>query len=117
MIPVSRRTQDVYHWGDGGAGWRLVDEAGLSVIEETLAPGTGEVRHYHERAAQCFYMLEGTATMQLDGGPVRLDAGMALPVPPQTPHAIVNDTARTIRFLVISAPSTRADRHIAGHDE
>lgn len=117
MIPVSRQTQDVYHWGDGGSGWRLLDEAGLSVIEETLAPGTGEVRHFHMQAMQCFYILDGTAMMTLDRDQLRLDAGMALPVPPQTPHTIFNDTDQTIRFLVISAPSTRGDRQTVGHDE
>jgi mannose-6-phosphate isomerase-like protein (cupin superfamily) len=113
MQPTSRHSEQIYHWGDGGAGWRLVDEAGLSVIEETLEPGTGEMLHYHQRAAQCFYMIDGTAIMHIAKDTVRLDTSMALHVPPGTVHAITNDSRQTIRFLVISAPTTRGDRHSA----
>jgi len=83
------------------------------VIEETLEPDTGEVLHYHQRAAQCFYMIDGSAVMHIASDMVRLDTGMALHIPPGTVHAITNDSQQKIRFLVISAPTTRGDRHIA----
>ena len=111
MRPTSRDTEQAYKWGDGGVGWPLVETEGLLVIEETLASGCGETHHYHNQAAQCFYMLAGCAVMQLDGQQVDLDEGMALHIPPNTNHAIVNQTGEEIRFLVISAPSTRGDRH------
>jgi mannose-6-phosphate isomerase-like protein (cupin superfamily) len=112
MHPVSKSTKKAYQWGDGGVGWRLVETEGLLVIEETLAPGCGEKHHYHMHAAQCFYMLSGRAMMQFtDGQNVEIDTGMALHIPPETHHAIVNQTGEEIRFLVISAPSSRGDRH------
>ncbi len=110
--PVSRDTQTAYQWGDGGVGWPLVETEGLLVIEETLAPGCSEKNHYHNQAEQCFYMLAGCAVMQFaDGRYVEIDTGMALQIPPKTRHAIVNQTGEEIRFLVISAPSSRGDRY------
>ena len=110
--PVSRNTQKAYKWSDGGVGWPLVETEGLLVIEETLAPGCGEKHHYHNQAEQCFYMLAGCAVMQLaDGHHVEIDTGMAIHITPKTIHAIVNQTDKEIRFLVMSAPSSRGDRH------
>ena len=111
MQPVSCNTQTAYKWGEGGFGWPLVDTDGLLVIEETLAPGCGEKRHYHNKSIQCFYILEGTALMKIDDRNVVLAQGMALHIQPRTDHAIVNESSNEIRFLVISAPSTRSDRH------
>ncbi|MDC1382363.1 cupin domain-containing protein [Candidatus Puniceispirillum sp.] len=110
--PVSRNTQKAYKWSDGGVGWPLVEAGGFLVIEETLAPGCGEKHHYHNQAEQCFYMLAGCAVMQLaDGQHVEIDTGMAINITPKTIHAIVNQTDKEIRFLVMSAPSSRGDRH------
>ena len=57
MQTVSRDTQTAYKWGEGVVGWPLIDTDGLLVIEETLAAGCSEKRHYHKKAAQCFYIL------------------------------------------------------------
>ena len=111
MHPVSCNTQTAYKWGDGGVGWPLVDTDGFMFIEESLAPGCSEKRHRHNIATQCFYILEGTALMKIDGLDVALAQGMALHIPPGIDHAITNESSNEIRILVISAPSTRSDRH------
>ena len=111
MQPVSRNTQTAYKWGEGGVGWPLVDTDGLMVIEETLSPGCSEKRHYHKKAAQFFYILEGSAVMNIDGHNIILAQGMGLQIQAETCHAIANESSNEIRFLVISAPSTRSDRH------
>ena len=118
MHPVSKSTKKAYQWGDGGVGWSLVETKGLRVVEEALAPGCSEKYHYHNQAAQCFYMLAGRAVMQFaDAQNVEIDTGMALHIPPETCHAIVNQTGEEIRFLVISASSTRGDRHEVEQDK
>jgi len=76
MQPVSRSTQTAYKWGEGGVGWPLVDTDGLLVVEETMAPGFSEKRHHH-KATQCFYILEGTALMKIDGQNIVFVQGMA----------------------------------------
>ena len=118
MHPVSKSTIKAYRWGNCGIGWPLVETKGLLVVEETLAPGCGEKHHYHNQAAQCFYMLSGRAVMQFsDGQNVEINSGMALHILPETSHAIVNQTSEEIRFLVISAPSSRGDRHEVEQDK
>ena len=114
MQPVSRSTQTAYKWGDGGVGWPLVDTDGLLVVEEPMAPGCSEKCHHHNKATQCFNILEGTALMKIDGQNIALVKGMALHIQPGTDHAIANESSNEIRFLVISAPSTRSDRHEIG---
>ena len=118
MHPVSKSTVTAYQWGVGGVGWPLVETKGLLVVEEALAPGCSEKHHYHNQAAQCFYMLVGSAVMKFaDGQNVKINTGMALHIPPKTSHAIVNQTGEEIRFLVISAPSSRGDRHEVEQDK
>jgi mannose-6-phosphate isomerase-like protein (cupin superfamily) len=72
-----------YTWGDGCDGWHLVRTTTLSVIEERMPPGTSEVRHYHRRADQFFYVLQGVLS------------------------------ASDVAFLVVSNPPSHGDRLIA----
>ncbi|TMR97429.1 NAD(P)-binding domain-containing protein [Nonomuraea basaltis] len=99
-----------YSWGDGCAGWRLVDTPGLSVIEERMPPGTAEEWHVHDRARQFFYVLDGEATMRTPDGDVSLPVGAGVEIAPGTPHQLNNIAAGDLRFLVVSAPTTRGDR-------
>ena len=114
MQPVSRSTQTAYKWSEGGVGRHLIDTDGLLVVEETMALGCSEKRHHLNKATQCFYIREGTALMKIDGKNIVLVQGIALHIQPGTDHAIANESSNEIRFLVISAPSTRSDRHEIG---
>ena len=114
MQPVSRSTQTAYKRGEGGVGWPRADTDGLLVVEETMAPDSSEKRHHHKKATQCFYILEDTALMKIDGQNIVLVQGMALHIQPGANHVISNESLNEMRFLVISAPSTRSDRHEIG---
>ena len=114
MQPVSRSTQTAYKCNEGGIGWPLVDTDVLLLVEETMAPSCSEKRHHHNKAIQCFYILEGTTLMKINGQNRVLVQGMALHIQPGTDHAITNESSNEIRFLVISAPSTLSDRHEIG---
>ncbi len=107
---ISKETAEHYTWGAGCDGWRLVDQAGLSVIHERMPPGTAEARHYHQAARQFFFVLAGSATMELDGARHKLDAQQGIEIAPGAPHQISNDTDADVEFLVISQPTTRGDR-------
>lgn len=103
-------TAPSYVWGAVCSGWRLLDTAGLSVIEELVPPGAAEVRHRHAQARQFFYVLEGEASMEFGGVVRTLRVGEGLEVPPGLAHRFSNRSSRPVRFLVISAPTTRGDR-------
>ena len=107
---ISKDTAEHYTWGDGCDGWHLVKQPELSVIHERMPPGTAEVRHYHERARQLFFVLAGTATLEMAGVREALGPQQALEVPPGVPHQVFNESDGDVEFLVISQPPTRGDR-------
>ena len=103
-------TADHYRWGGVCDGWRLLDRPDMSVIQERIPPGAGEVRHYHECARQLFYVLDGDMELDISGKVHRLVRGDSLEVPPGCAHQVRNSGDGNVVFLVLSAPSTRGDR-------
>lgn len=99
-----------YRWGDGCDGWRLHEDDQVGVIEELVPPGRAEIPHRHSRAGQVFLILEGEATMVIDGQAISLACGDSLHVPAGALHQFRNDGVRNVRFLVISAPRSGWDR-------
>ena len=75
-----------------------------------MPAGTSEVRHFHARARQFFFVLSGEAVLECGSERHSLAAHEGVEVPPGQVHRILNQAADSLRFLVISAPSTRADR-------
>jgi mannose-6-phosphate isomerase-like protein (cupin superfamily) len=110
---ISRENAEHYTWGEACDGWHLVREPDLGVIEECMPPGTAEVRHYHQKSRQFFYILSGVAVMEVDGRHVTLTAGQGLPISPGVPHQIRNESADVVRFLVVSHPHSHGDRAVA----
>ena len=108
--PVSPDTSEHYVWGNVCDGWRLLDQADLSVIQERVPPGAGEVRHVHTRARQFFYVLSGTATLEFGDEAVTFGAGQGMHVPPGVAHRFANASSLEVVFLVVSSPSTAGDR-------
>lgn len=109
---ASQHTVERFTWGDVCNGWRLLDHKDLSVIEETVPAGAGELWHFHDRARQFFYILDGAASFEVADEPAFvLGAGEGIAVDAGKPHRISNpDGPAEVRFLVISAPATRGDR-------
>jgi mannose-6-phosphate isomerase-like protein (cupin superfamily) len=110
LKPISKETAEHYKWGEVCDGWLLVDEPCRSIIHERMPPGTAEVRHFHRKAQPFFFMLSGTATMELDGQLLQLGPGQGLAIEPGVPHQMRNDSGEDTEFLVISNPATRGDR-------
>ncbi len=63
---------------------------------------TTEINHYHHHAQQFFFVLSGTATIEINGNSIILQEGEGIEVPPLTPHQMQNNTEKDIEFLVIS---------------
>ena len=115
MIPTqtSRAVAQHYVWGDGCDGWHLVRAAGLSVIEERMPAGTREVRHWHARASQFFYVLTGTLTLEVEGVVHALAERTGIQLPQGQAHQARNDTDSDVEFLVVSMPPSQGDRHVS----
>jgi mannose-6-phosphate isomerase-like protein (cupin superfamily) len=103
-------TAEHYRWREVCDGWRLLNRQDLSVIQELIPPGAGEVRHYHERARQLFYVLAGQLEIELGSDVHTLSPGDSLEIPPGDPHRVRNTGEVDASFLVISAPTTQGDR-------
>jgi quercetin dioxygenase-like cupin family protein len=99
-----------YQWGEMCDGWHLLQTTGLSVIQERVPAGAGEVRHYHDHAQQFFYILQGQATLEFDGGATNLNAHQGAYIAPGITHRFMNYSDEDVIFLVISTPSTSCDR-------
>jgi mannose-6-phosphate isomerase-like protein (cupin superfamily) len=110
MSTISKDNAAHYRWGEVCDGWHLLAGDDLSVIEERVPPGASEQRHYHTHARQFFYVLQGEATLELDGVIHRLGQGVGLHVPPGLPHQLRNDSDAEVRFMVVSAPKSHGDR-------
>ena len=107
---VSRATAERYSWGEGCDGWLLLPRNDLSVIQESMPPGTSELRHFHPRARQFFYVLSGEVIMELEGAQHIITASHGLEIPPLALHRAANTGEQEVNFLVISSPTTRGDR-------
>jgi mannose-6-phosphate isomerase-like protein (cupin superfamily) len=109
-MSISIENAEHYIWGGNCDGWHLLKREGMSVIQERVPAGGSEVMHYHERARQFFYILEGEGTMSFEDREVILGKGQGLEVVPLTKHQFKNNSQAEVHFLVISVPSTRGDR-------
>ncbi|MDO7884093.1 cupin domain-containing protein [Hymenobacter cheonanensis] len=110
---ISVATAPSYAWGAGCTGWHLVKNEALGVIQETMPPGTAEVRHYHARAQQFFYVLRGEGTFELAGQTQQLGPGEGLEVPAGLAHQLRNEAPELLEFLVVSTPHAHGDRVLA----
>jgi len=109
-LPTSIQSAEHYIWGGRCDGWHLLKRSDLSVIQERVPPGAGEIKHFHSLARQFFYILSGSATLVFEAYEVVLHAGEALEVPPGVQHRFANNSTSAVEFLVISSPTTVGDR-------
>ena len=110
MNIVSTANGEHYTWGQQCDGWHPVRSDTLSVIQERMLLATSEVRHYHTRARQFFYVLSGELSVVLPEKTHTLRAEQGLEVALGVPHRVLNDAAVEARFLVISSPPAQGDR-------
>lgn len=113
MIKISKYDAEHYTWGDLCDGWHLIDTAELSIIHEKMPAETSEVRHYHKKAKQFFFVLTGQASIEIDGEVTLLNKHEGIEVLATTPHQMMNNSSEAIEFIVISMPNSKGDRVLA----
>lgn len=109
-VVKSLKNAEHYTWGNQCDGWHLVQLATLSIIQERMPPGTAEVKHYHQRAHQFFFVLSGQATLEIDTETVVLSAQEGIEIPPGLAHQMRNDATTDLVFIVTSVPKSHGDR-------
>lgn len=108
--PIDTSTAEHYVWGNVCDGWHLLKSPDLSVIQEHVLAGAGEIKHYHSKAQQFFYVLSGVASLEFDGYAQQVCAGQGIHIPAGVPHRFANHSQTGVSFLVVSSPSTAGDR-------
>jgi mannose-6-phosphate isomerase-like protein (cupin superfamily) len=109
-MPIDSSNAEHYVWGDRCDGWYLLKNDALTVIQECMPPGTAEVRHYHKKSRQFFYVLSGSASLECGGREEMVNPRQGLEIPPGVPHQIRNKGNAALEFLVISQPPSHGDR-------
>jgi mannose-6-phosphate isomerase-like protein (cupin superfamily) len=109
-MKISKQNAEHYVWGDQCDGWHLVKRSDVSIIHERMPAGTSETRHYHERSRQFFFILSGTAVLELEGERWELGPHEGIEVAPGLRHQMKNESDSDLEFLLFSHPTTRGDR-------
>lgn len=107
---ISIKTASHYLWGNNYDGWWLKKNRKFTVISEMLPPGGSEVKHFHSRTEQFFYVLEGALSIELDGTNYHLQQHEGITVMPHVTHKVFNQSNQNTKFLVISCPDSHEDR-------
>ena len=109
-MAISTANAEHYLWGNGCDGWHLVKTEMLSVISERVPPGCEEIRHYHQKSEQFFFVLSGIASLEVDGQINFLKPQQGFHVKAGEPHQLRNDQNHELIFLVTSVPPSHRDR-------
>jgi mannose-6-phosphate isomerase-like protein (cupin superfamily) len=109
-LKISKNNAEHYIWGNVCDGWHLVKTDELSIIHEKMPPKTSEVRHYHQKAKQFFFVLSGQATMEVKEEVYILNDQEGIEILPGIPHQMMNNSDCEIEFIVVSTPTSKGDR-------
>jgi mannose-6-phosphate isomerase-like protein (cupin superfamily) len=109
---VTLATAEHYSWGAGCDGWHLVRRPEMSIIRESMPPGASEVRHFHTAARQFFFVLSGTAHLEVSGVEFALEVGEGVEVAAGAAHQMFNRSQAEVQFLVVSQPPSHGDRTV-----
>lgn len=107
---ISKTNAEHYVWGQNCDGWHLVKNSNLSIIQERMPPQTSEVRHFHEKSSQFFYVLSGEATIEIDGKQEVLKSGQGVEISCGVAHQMFNKSDDFLEFIVVSCPPSHGDR-------
>ncbi len=107
MIVQQLEKQSPFTTKDGSTIRSILDRTNSPVEKQSLAeasmkPGQKTDRHHHKLSEEFYFLLEGTALMEIDGETHDVGPGDAILIPPGAWHQI---TAKSdLRFLCCCAP-------------
>ena len=107
MIVQQLENQSPFTTKDGSTIRSILDRTNAPVEKQSLAeasmtPGQSTDRHYHKLFEEFYFLLEGTAQMEIDGETRAVGPGDAILIPAGARHQITAQTK--LRFLGCCAP-------------
>lgn len=92
-------------WAHECFSWHFADHNDVSIKMEEICPGGSSDAHFHSRSLQFFFILEGEATVKLEGARFELKKHEGIEVPLNQKHRIINSGDENLVFLLISSPA------------
>ena len=83
------------------AGPEELNDKGRLFSRITLEPGCSIGFHIHDKDAELFYMIKGTAEYNDNGTPVEVGAGDVMICPTGTGHGIANRSEETVEVIAV----------------
>jgi len=83
-----------------------------SLAQIVIPPGKGSLKHHHPVAEESYYILSGTARMELDGEIAELGPGDSVIIRPHQVHQIANAGESDLTLLAICVPAWTPDNSI-----
>ena len=85
-----------------------------SLAEARLPVGAQTDAHFHPLCEEIYYLLEGTARMQVEDDVRDVGPGDAIAIPPGARHQITNTGESELKFLCCCAPAYEHDDTVIG---
>ncbi|MFP6875045.1 MAG: cupin domain-containing protein [Verrucomicrobiales bacterium] len=94
---------------DGSAIRSILDSTNAPVVRQSLAeaqlPAKGETqRHYHRQSEELYFIIQGEATMEIDGELRKVLPGDGILIPAGAWHQIRASEGAPLQFLCCCAP-------------
>jgi len=83
-----------------------------SLAQIVIPPGKASLKHYHPVAEESYYILSGTARMELDGEIAVLGPGDSVIILPHQIHQIANAGEGDLTLLAICVPAWTPDNSV-----
>ena len=83
------------------SGPEELNDKGRLFSKITLEPGCSIGYHIHDKDAELFYILSGTATYNDNGTPVTVKAGDVTICPTGSGHGIANETQELVELIAV----------------
>lgn len=106
---------------DGSEIRELLAHRNSCIVNQSLAearlPIEGQTMpHFHPKCEEIYYMLVGTARMQIEDDVHEVVPGDAIAIPPGARHQITNTSDTELKFLCCCAPAYEHDDTIMVDD-
>lgn len=80
-----------------------------SLAEARLPVAAATQPHFHPRAEEIYFLLEGSGRMRIEGDVREVRPGDAIAIPPGQRHQITNTGQTVLKFLCCCAPCYEHD--------
>ena len=108
MFIVDEKDKE-YRFGDNGPKY-LMQGPRINFAVVQFMPGQDFRAHYHEVMEENFYILEGKATIVVNGEAHDLTPGQFIHIEPKEVHYVINRSTSIVRMTAALAPYKEGDK-------